>query len=157
MVCNTYIRTYFFYLSMNDSSTTENNIAVSFLSMSSTIYRVTTRARNWFDVGHYRRKFTTFVFYRSLSSRSPPPPSTYYFVLLRQSPVKTLLFAGNSSDSSNLVSHGMTSMKHFKSLDIRTTLLYSCLSLFIFSNKLFKRTHENKERSILLTITSSFV
>lgn len=47
-------------------------------SPSSTVYQVMTRARNWFDVGHYRRKFTAFVFYRSLSSQFLP--------LLRLSP-----------------------------------------------------------------------
>ena len=80
LVCNTYTGTDVFYLSMNDPSATENNhIAVPFFSMLSTMYRVTTRARNWFDVGHYRRKFTTFVFYRSLSSRSLPSSTCHLF------------------------------------------------------------------------------
>lgn len=45
----------------------------SVLSPSPTVYQVMTRARNWFDVGHYRRKFTAFVFYRSLSSQFLSP------------------------------------------------------------------------------------
>lgn len=62
-----------------------------------------TRARNWFDVGHYRRKFTAFVFYRSLSPSLPPPPppppprpSVYHLLGSTQpvAPVKVLLFPG---------------------------------------------------------------
>jgi len=54
-------------------------LSLSVLSPTSpTVYRVMTRARNWFDVGHYRRKFTAFVFYRSLSSRCLPAVAAYH-------------------------------------------------------------------------------